>query len=727
MAKQVAVWGIDIGQSALKALRCRAAADGKIEADAFDYIEYSKILSQPDAGDPADLIHEALQQFLSRNSVRGDKVVMSVSGQNGLARFIKLPPVETSKIPDIVRYEARQQIPFPLEDVVWDYQQLAGGSMDEGFALEAEVGLFAMKREQAYKVMKPFDRVDVEVDVIQLTPLALYNFICQDQLPPLKPDEYDPDSPPPSVVVLSLGTDTTDLVVTNGYRVWQRSIPVGGNHFTKALTKELKLNFATAEHMKRNASAAADPKALFQAMRPVFNELLSEVQRSLGYFKNMDRKATLGRVVALGNVMRLPGLQRYLAQNLGYELTKVDGFKGLIGSGVVDAPAFKENLLAFGVCYGLALQGLKLGKIDTNLLPPEIAQYRMIRAKKPWALAAAALLLMGCTAGYFQHFRAVKSVSLDPTPSAASYSFAAAKSAADDFIRRANQWDETFKESRGKFAKADEVGRSMLQNVAGRDRWMKLLKAVNLCLPRNESERPKDIAKRNEIKIDTFECRYVEKLEDWYAVAMTHNVLAPAKAAAVPAGDPNNPAPADPNGTPPPMGDPNALPVDPNAPIDPNAPPADPNAAAIVGGPTGPGWVFKVMAHHYHNEDPQNQGTTFVRNTLLKNLEQEELPIPPAERADNGPKTFPIKKQGIEFPVMIGKPLPEDFNLPIDDDGEAGPQGAAGVIQPGIMGQQARKTKVQRRLNFSIEFCWRPPQAAAKAAIKSADAPPPVQ
>ena len=70
----------------------------------------------------------------------------------------------------------------------------------------------------------------------------------------------DPDDPPASVVVLSMGTETTDLVVTNGFRVWQRSIPLGGNHFTKQLTKELKLTFAKAEHLKRNARQAEDPK-----------------------------------------------------------------------------------------------------------------------------------------------------------------------------------------------------------------------------------------------------------------------------------------------------------------------------------------------------------------------------------------------------------------------------------------------------------------------------------
>ena len=197
MAKSDAVWGIDIGQCAVKALRCRPGDDpAHISADAFDYIEYSKILSQPDA-DPVELVREALQTFLSRNKVRGDKVAISVSGQSGLARFIKLPPVESKKIPDIVKYEARQQIPFALEDVVWDYQQMAGGSEEEGFALETEVGLFAMKRDQVFRALKPFGDAGIEVDIIQLTPLAIYNYTVFDQMQDLPGAEFLAPADPP--------------------------------------------------------------------------------------------------------------------------------------------------------------------------------------------------------------------------------------------------------------------------------------------------------------------------------------------------------------------------------------------------------------------------------------------------------------------------------------------------------------------------------------------------
>src|SRR3954468_3130770 len=132
------VWGIDLGLCALKAIRLQNTPDG-VRATAFDYIEHPKILSQPDA-DPDQLTREALEQFLSRNTLRGDMVIISVAGQSGLARFVKLPPVEERKIAEIVKFEAKQQIPFPLDEVVWDFQRIGTPMVTDGLALETEIG-----------------------------------------------------------------------------------------------------------------------------------------------------------------------------------------------------------------------------------------------------------------------------------------------------------------------------------------------------------------------------------------------------------------------------------------------------------------------------------------------------------------------------------------------------------------------------------------------------------
>ena len=87
----------------------------------------------------------------------------------------------------------------------------------DGMALENEVGLFAMKRDQVFRAIRPLDDAGIELDVIQLTPVSVFNTAVHTVIGELAPlSAYDPENPPESVVVLSMGTDTTDLVVTNG-------------------------------------------------------------------------------------------------------------------------------------------------------------------------------------------------------------------------------------------------------------------------------------------------------------------------------------------------------------------------------------------------------------------------------------------------------------------------------------------------------------------------------
>src|SRR5438128_2168592 len=226
------VWGIDLGQCALKAIRMEII-EGTLTATAFDYVEHPKILSQPDA-DPDQLTREALEKFLSRNTLKGDVVAISIPGQSGLARFVKLPPVEEKKIGDIVRFEAKQQIPFNLDEVVWDFQKIGQGLVTDGFAMETEIGLFAIKRDTVFRYLQHFKDVNVEVHVVQMAPLALCNFASYDLLGKAEGAEDD-DGKKACVVALDIGTDASNLVITDGGRIiWQRPIPLGGTHFTRA-------------------------------------------------------------------------------------------------------------------------------------------------------------------------------------------------------------------------------------------------------------------------------------------------------------------------------------------------------------------------------------------------------------------------------------------------------------------------------------------------------------
>ncbi len=472
------VWGIDLGQCALKAVRLQEV-DGTLTATAFDYVEYPKILSQPDA-DPDQLTREALEQFLSRNNLRGDNVAIAVPGQSGLARFVKLPPVEEKKIADIVKFEAKQQIPFNLDEVVWDYQKLGASNVVDGFALETEIGLFAMKRDMVNRYLQHFKDVGVEVHLIQMAPLALCNFVAYDLLG--KDLDSEPgDDKKTSVVALDIGADSSNLVITDGNKViWQRPIPLGGNHFTRALTKDMKLTFAKAEHLKRNAtkSGAAELKKILASLKPVLNDFVGEVQRSLGYFTNTHRDAKIQYMMGLGNAFRLPGLQRFLSEKLQLEVRKLEKMSRLSGDAVLSAPIYNDNILSFAVAYGLALQGVHKAKLITNLLPGEIRMERLVRAKKPWAVAAAGLLLLALGGAALGNF-------LDERPYTGPVDTAI--KAAEDAKKRADKMESDFATAKGNAEKEELAVKAIVAGQSEQLNWMRFVQFVSQCVPQPDS------------------------------------------------------------------------------------------------------------------------------------------------------------------------------------------------------------------------------------------------
>ena len=174
MASARFAWGIDVGNRALKAIKLVREND-QLKVDDFEVIEHETVLSQ--SGDNREsLIQTAIANFVQRHPIKGGAVAIGVSGQSSFARFIKLPPVEDKKIPEIVRFEAIQQIPFPLDDVEWSYQLFR----DEA-SPEVEVGIFAMRKDLVNKNIGYFTDIGLNVEVVQMNPLAVYNAIYYDQ------------------------------------------------------------------------------------------------------------------------------------------------------------------------------------------------------------------------------------------------------------------------------------------------------------------------------------------------------------------------------------------------------------------------------------------------------------------------------------------------------------------------------------------------------------------
>jgi type IV pilus assembly protein PilM len=394
-------WGLEIGAASIKAIKLEAVDETRVKVLDFGVVQHPKVLSTPGV-DANDVLRVSLGQLMSQFDFSKAGLAVSVPGQAAFARFTKLPPVEPKKVPDIVRFEAIQQIPFPLEEVEWDYQTFVSPDSPD-----VSVGIFAIRKDNVRDRLTLLNEVGLTPDVLTLSPLAVYNAIAYD---------LTLDDKAPGTIIVDVGTTSTDIVIAEPGRMWVRTFALGGHQFTDALVQQFQLTYPKAEKLKREAEDTKHARQVFQAMRPVFTDLATEVQRSIGYYQALHKDSKLVRLVGVGSTFRLPGLRKYLKQQLGLEVYRVEEFKKLAAPGSTAASdakpaapgeqaidrnaAFHDSSLNLVTAYGLALQGLGMNACGGNLMPLSVVRESMWRDKAKF-FAAAAGIAVAAGAAFF--------------------------------------------------------------------------------------------------------------------------------------------------------------------------------------------------------------------------------------------------------------------------------------------------------------------------------------
>ena len=603
MATPRFAWGVDIGNRALKAIKLVREGDALV-VDDFDVIEHETVLSN--SGDNREaLVNKALNEFASRHPIKGGAVAVGVSGQSSFARFIKLPPVEEKKIPEIVRFEAIQQIPFPLDDVEWSYQLFRSEDSPD-----VEVGIFAMRKELIDQHIKNFTDADLNVQVVQMNPLAVYNAMSLDQ------------RIEGTTMIIDLGAENTDLIIADADTVWLRSIPIGGNNFTEALVKSFKLNFAKAEDLKRNAATSKYARQIFQAMRPVFADLVAEVQRSIGFYASVHRDSRIKKILAVGGTFKLPGLTKYLQQNLQLEVERLD----TIGAGAPPDPkqaaVYQDNVLSMVSAYGLALQAMGEGKITSSLLPARIKRERLWQEKTKFFAAAAALFLLGTGIGFGSIF--LGQMNYDKV--------ADARQQVDSVKQTAAGLDSQWSEIANRGGPDKQRILNVRSMIDGRDRFLQILGAIRDTVPASnvpvEELKKTPRNERRQVLIDTINSVYFPDLAmvgtDLTRFKDMQNAGSAAPTSAAPGmtfgfgGAPAGAAPSQMD-----MMEGDMMMTDPNMGMG-APPPTDPNAAVATPGAGGHGFVVRIAGSTPNKGAAQLLDQTLISG--LKKLAKEKAP-----------------------------------------------------------------------------------------------------
>ncbi|MGD9689881.1 MAG: type IV pilus assembly protein PilM [Phycisphaerales bacterium] len=475
-------WGIEVGAGAVKAVKLERTAEGVNVVD-YALIPHKKVLSTPEI-DEKEARRVALGALIAQHELKGASLAVSVPGHSTFARFAKLPPVEPKKIPDIVKFEAVQQIPFPIDDVEWDYQTFASPDMPD-----VEVGIFAMTREKVMETLAKWQDIGSMPETLTLSPLAAYNAISFDQ-------QFSAGTP--GTVILDVGTTSTDLIVAEGGRLWIRTFPIGGHQFTEALVTAFNLSYSKAEKLKKEAESTQHTRHVLQAMRPVFGDLAQDVQRSIGYYQSTHKHAKLTRLIGLGNTFNLPGLRKFLSQQLQIEVIKLEGWSRIKVDGPAERNAeFQEHAVQFATAVGCALQGLGLETINANLMPVAVVREAVWARKTPWFIAAACLGVAAGGAFFVGPLMDRTSLASRPKPPEI-----------DSAKREAQALSARWKEAEGAY-KSDLRAESAMLLLQNRDVYAYLLDDLGRMMSLAKERAPEDRTGPNRVSLREWETAYL--------------------------------------------------------------------------------------------------------------------------------------------------------------------------------------------------------------------------
>ncbi len=386
--------GIDIGQDSIKLVEL-TKVKGDIHLSRVKVLK-TEIAPSTTKAERDNIIAERLSEILGDVNVRKSALTIATPGLSSFIRYVKLPPVSPNRLQQIIGYEAQQQVPFPLEEVIWDYQVLKSGGKSE-----TNVILVAIKSQVVDDLIGAMDLQGLEPSFIEHRPLALYNCV-----------RFNQETEGKVTVMIDVGATATDLSIEReGEPCWTRSARIGGKDITEAIQNALHISFNEAEDLKKvkgtiylteddEKSASAEDKRLWEAIRPVVQEMVTELQRSVSYFRSQLEGGKMDRILLTGGCTRLRNFASFIEDQLGIEVRKLNPLKNIAYSPEVFEGEDLESEL--GVAVGLALRGMGQGFSTVNLLPKIVVSRKELRKKRVYLMLSGLCmpLILGVSATF---------------------------------------------------------------------------------------------------------------------------------------------------------------------------------------------------------------------------------------------------------------------------------------------------------------------------------------
>ncbi len=389
MAKQEKILAIDIGADSLKVAEFSYPPAGGMILEKFAFTEYGGDLKEEEL---AGALKAAIITTIKEKGFNSEKVYLSISGQSAFIRFVSLPPIgdKEDRVRQVVEYEAKQNVPFPIEQVVWDYQLIGSAEGDT----EINVMFVVIKDSVIEEITNVIEELGKEIMLVDVAPAACYNAARANEI-----------GGEECVMLLNIGSRCASLVFVDSGRFFVRPIAVAGHAITQQISKEFGIPFKDAEELKRKhgfvalGGAYEEPDSevaatISKIVRNVMTRLHGEINRSINVYRSQQKGNKPNKLYLAGGSSVMAFTPRFFTEKLKIPSDFFNPFQVVSLSPNINREELAEVAHMFSEVIGLGLRHATVCPIEISLVPQKLRKLQEIRHKAPYFLMSAASLVL---------------------------------------------------------------------------------------------------------------------------------------------------------------------------------------------------------------------------------------------------------------------------------------------------------------------------------------------
>jgi type IV pilus assembly protein PilM len=413
-------------------------------------------------------ITSLLREMLHELRIRSGQVSYAIAEQAVFTRFVKLPSIEQEKIEKIISFEAQQNVPFPIDQVVWDYQLINSAANDE-----IQVVLVAVKADLLEEINRAVEASGLRTSIVDLATMALYNAF-----------RYNYGDPTGCSLLVDIGARTTNLLFIEPRRIFSRSVPIGGSSVTSAIAKEFNEPFAAAELRKKRdgfvrpggdcpEAMDSDTARLSKIALGTMTRLHAELMRSISHYRIQQHGNPPERVFLSGGTASTRYLLEFFREKLQLPTEFFDPLRNVAVADSLPADEIAGMAHLLGEPVGLALRMATACPMALNLRPPSVVRAEKLARRRPLFVMAATCFLLALLGWGVYYLRAAQVIRQST-------------SQLQQKINIMRMAEARLEKLRKKAKSLDAVAAPLIATINDRGLWPEILEELNARLPKED-------------------------------------------------------------------------------------------------------------------------------------------------------------------------------------------------------------------------------------------------